>query len=147
DVPVTDLVPIYTGIALVLSMLGLQRRKVFILKELLAVLVPGLVQARKIGAAEIGIHPAAGLSALSTTSFAINALDIGPGNMEESIRSLLTLISEAFGVQESPGLESSRRQSSSAPGQSSPYDSPDAVVDRSLRYSVLNSFGDMNLKI
>lgn len=147
DVPVTDLVPIFAGMASILSVLGLQRRKVFVLKELLAVLVPGLVQARKIGAAEIGIHPAAGLSALSNTAFAINALDIGPGNMEGSMRSLLNLISEAFGVQSSTGPESERRQSATTPEQSSRYDSIDAVVERALRYSVLNSFGDLNLKI
>lgn len=147
DVPITDLVPVYSGMASVLSALDLQRRKVFILKELLAVLVPGLVQARKIGAAEIGIHPAAGLSALSNTAFAINALDIGPGNMEESMRSLLDLVSEAFGVQGFAGLESERRQSATTSEESPPYDSVDAIVERALRYSALNSFGDLNLKI
>ncbi|KAK2764929.1 hypothetical protein FQN54_008626 [Arachnomyces sp. PD_36] len=147
DVPVTDLIPIYAGMASVLSALGLQRRKVFILKELLAVLVPGLVQARKIGAAEIGIHPAAGLSALSNTTFAINALDIGPGNMEESMRSLLDLVSEAFGVHGSADLGSEQRRPSTASGQNSRYDSIDAIVERALRYSVLKSFGDLDLKV
>lgn len=146
DVPVTDLVPIYAGMASVLSALGLQRRKVFILKELLAVLVPGLVQARKIGAAEIGIHPASGLSALSNTAFAINALDIGPGNMEDSMRSLLGLVSESYGVQRIAGPGGERRQSAD-PNGCLPYDSIDAIVERAIHYSALNSFGDLDLKI
>jgi hypothetical protein len=59
------------------------RDATFILRELLSVMVPSLVQARKIGAAEVGIHPAAGLASLSDTAFDVNALDTGPGNMDE----------------------------------------------------------------
>jgi hypothetical protein len=45
-----------------LSRLGMKRLQAFYLKSLLQKLIPGLIDARKIGAAELGIHPAAALS-------------------------------------------------------------------------------------
>lgn len=151
DLPVTDSVLILVGIASVLSVLDLPRKKAFILRELLSIMVPGLVQARKIGAAEIGIHPAAGLSALNDTAFDINALDVGPGNIEESMRALLVTIGETFGVQPSAFHEFERdRRASSASGNlesSAPYDSVAAIVERSFRHLTLDAYGDLNLKI
>jgi len=150
ELPATDAVPILVGIASVLSALDLPRKKAFVLKELLSVMIPSLVEARKIGAAEVGIHPAAGLSSLSDSAFDINALDIGPGNMEESMRALLTLIGETYGVQPSAYHEHKRSRPLSArsdAGSVSDYDSVAATVERSFRHVTLNSYGDLNLKI
>ncbi|KAL2031123.1 hypothetical protein VTO58DRAFT_106474 [Aureobasidium pullulans] len=58
-----DTIAIQSGIVSILSMLGLERKKAVIVKEMITLLVPALVQARKVGAAEMGIHPAASLSA------------------------------------------------------------------------------------
>ena len=138
DVPVTDSIPILAGMASVLSILGLDRKKAFILKEMVSVLIPGLVQARKIGAAEMGIHPAAGLMALNNTTFDINALDIGSGNLEESLRSLLTLLGDTYGVQGKLSQESENTPE---------RDSMEAIVDRTLRYATLRAYGDLSLKI
>ncbi|KAK2731818.1 hypothetical protein FQN55_004432 [Onygenales sp. PD_40] len=150
DIPVTDSAPILVGMASVLSALGLDRKKAFILKELFSILVPGLVQARKIGAAEVGIHPAAGLSALNNTSFNIHALDIGP-NMDENVRALLALVGKTYGV---PGTmicaadqDVSRRVSTGTTDNASEYDSVEAIVDRAFRHSAIESFGDPWLKI
>ncbi|THC97401.1 hypothetical protein EYZ11_003115 [Aspergillus tanneri] len=96
DLPATDSIPIIIGVVSVLNTLDLPRKKAFILRELLSIMVPALVQARKIGAAEVGIHPAAGLASISETAFDINALDVGPGNMEESVQSLLAIIGEIY---------------------------------------------------
>ena len=150
DLPVTDAVPILVGVVSVLTVLGLQRKKAFVLRELLAIMVPGLVQARKIGAAEVGIHPAAGLSTLSDATFDINALDIGPGNMEEGIRALLTMIGETYGVPPSAYCESrrSRRLSTASnTDYNADFDSITAIVDRSFRCLTLNAYGDLALKI
>lgn len=151
ELPVTDSVLILVGTASVLSVLDLPRKKALILRELLSIVVPGLVQARKIGAAEIGIHPAAGLSALNDTAFDINALDIGPGNMEESLRALLVTIGETYGVQPSAFHEFERdRRASSASGNfesSAQYDSVAAIVERTFRHVTLDAYGDLNLKI
>jgi hypothetical protein len=151
DLPATDAVPIIVGVVAVLNTLDLPRKKAFILRELLSVMVPSLVQARKIGAAEVGIHPAAGLASLSDTAFDVNALDTGPGNMESSVRLLLATIGEIYGVQPSSFYEWEKRQSqlSSVSGlqESAEYDSVVSIAERAFRHVVLDRYGDLNLKI
>ncbi|KAL1863759.1 hypothetical protein Plec18167_008057 [Paecilomyces lecythidis] len=150
ELPATDSVPILVGIASVLGTLDLPRKKAFILRELLSVMVPSLVQARKIGAAEIGIHPAAGLSSLSDAAFDINALDMGPGNMESTVRSLLALVGETYGVQPSASHEFERNRRLSTTSNlegGAEYDSVAAIVERSFRHVALNGYGDHDLKI
>ncbi|KAG5301843.1 hypercellular protein HypA [Histoplasma ohiense] len=152
DVPITDSTPILVGMSSVLSSLGLDRKNAFVLQLLFSILIPGLVQARKIGAAEVGIHPAAGLSALSYSAFEMNALDAGPGNMEDSIRILLALVGKIYGV---PGImictdngQDLSRHNSTAKSETIPeYDSVDSIVDRAFRHSVMNGFGDHTLKV
>lgn len=150
NLPATDVVPIIVGVASVLDALDLPRKKAFVLRGLLSIMVPTLVQARKIGAAEVGIHPAAGLASLSDTAFDINALDIGPGNMEESIRSVLAAIGEVYGVQRSEFYDWRKVQNSSVAGEqpdTDHYDSVAAVIERASRHSVLDKYGDLDLKI
>lgn len=146
DLPATDAVPIIVGAVSVLNALDLPRKKAFLMRELLSVMVPSLVQARKIGAAEVGIHPAAGLAYLSDTAFDVNALDIGPGNMETSVRLLLATVGEIYGVQPSAFYEWEKRQSQSS--QDCPeYDSITSIAERSFRHVMLDRYGDLNLKI
>ncbi|KAJ5902452.1 hypothetical protein N7495_002980 [Penicillium taxi] len=148
DLPATDAVPIVVGVVSVLNALDLPRKKAFIMRELLNVIVPSLVQARKIGAAEVGIHPAAGLASLSDTAFDVNALDIGPGNMESSVRILLATIGEIYGVQPSEFHEWEKQQSRSSGSHDIPaYDSVAGITERSFRYLSLERYGDLNLKI
>lgn len=83
-VPLPDTIAIQSGIVSVLSMLGLERKKAVIVKEIITSLVPALVQARKVGAAEMGIHPAASLSAafgVGGPSSADNDQQVGLGNL------------------------------------------------------------------
>ncbi|KAI2791630.1 hypothetical protein POX_c04496 [Penicillium oxalicum] len=151
DLPATDAVPIIAGIISVLNTLDLPRKKAFVLRELLAVIVPSLIQARKLGAAEAGIHPAAGLGSLSDTSFDVNALDIGHGNMEKSIRLLLASIGEIYGAQPSASHEWQKRQSrmsTSDGGRELPaYDSLSSIAERTFRHIALDQYGDLNLKV
>jgi len=153
DLPATDAIPIIVGVISVLHILDLPRKKAFVLRELLSTMVPTLVQARKIGAAEVGIHPAAGLSSLSDAAFEINALDLGPGNMEASLRMLLAAIGEIYGVQPSGFYEwekrREKRRSSRASGSDSypEYDSVAAIMERAFRHAALDGYGDLNLKI
>lgn len=149
DQAATDIVPIVVGVVSVLNALDLPRKKAFVLRELLSIMVPTLVQARKVGAAEVGIHPAAGLGSLTDTTFQINALDVGPGNMEESMRMLLATVGEVYGVQPSAFYEWEKRRSSGGSGAKSSieYDSVPAIVERSFRHVVLDGYGDLNLKI
>lgn len=153
ELPITDAAPILVGISSVLSILDLPRKKALVLRELILLMVPGLVEARKIGAAEIGIHPAAGLSTLSEAAFEINALDVGRGDMGESTRALLTMIGEIYGVQPSIYQEYKKSEGSSRP--SSPkggidekvYDSTASIVERAFRHVTLDGYGDLSLKI
>lgn len=148
ELPATDAIPIVVGVISVLHTLDLPRKKAFVLRELLSTMVPTLVQARKIGAAEVGIHPAAGLSSLSDAAFDINALDVGPGNMEESMRTLLAALGEIYGVQPSSFSEWEKKRRSSTASQSYPeYDSVVAIVERSFRHAAFNEYGDLNLKV
>ncbi|PYH48265.1 TRAPPII-specific subunit TRS120 [Aspergillus saccharolyticus JOP 1030-1] len=149
DLPPTDAIPITVGVVSVLNILDLPRKKAFLLRELLSLMIPTLVQARKIGAAEVGVHPAAGLASLTDTAFDINALDLGPGNMEESMRSLLAVIADTYGVQPSSFFEWERRRSSTLSTSDAlpDYDSVAAIVERSFRHATLDQYGDPNLKI
>lgn len=143
DLSTPDMISVLIGMASILTMLNLHRKKAFILKELLSHLTPGLVQARKVGAAEMGIHPAAGLSALATTAFAINALDVGPGNMEEGLRALLDAVGQPHGV---CGVHEPLGKASLSDDEAE-RDTPDQVAIRALRRSSLWTFGDLALKI
>jgi hypothetical protein len=90
--PLNDSLEILLGISSLLSYLGLGRKQAFFLKEVLSAMIPGLVEARKIGAAEMGIHPSAGLPMLQGTSTG------GSSRLKHSIKPLLTLIGQMYGV-------------------------------------------------
>lgn len=97
DVPLTELLQMLIGIPTVLSMIGTERKQAFVLREILHRITPALIQARKVGAAEMGIHPAAGLLALSSASH--------PGflRIEEGMKSLLTLVGAMYGALDATG--------------------------------------------
>lgn len=119
-----DRVVILTGIASVLGVLGYQRKKAMVIRELVSVLIGGLVEARTRGAAEVGIHPAAGLAALNgangqTTGAA--ALELGEEDIEQGMDAFLGLLLRTYGVvgfdmaaMISPGTEPSRDDSDAA---------------------------------
>ncbi|KAK6541816.1 hypothetical protein TWF694_007597 [Orbilia ellipsospora] len=56
---VVDAASILGGMAAVLDKIGFKRKKALITRELLKLLVPSLIQARVVGAAETGLHPTA----------------------------------------------------------------------------------------
>jgi trafficking protein particle complex subunit 9 len=87
-----DFVYLLTGIVSGLSGLGLDRKQAFYAKELLQKLIPCLVEARKIGAAEMGIHPAAGLSLMSGST-----PEMIP-NLRRGITSLLDMVGNLYGI-------------------------------------------------
>ncbi|KAL1582095.1 hypothetical protein WHR41_09177 [Cladosporium halotolerans] len=63
SIAVQDHLTILGGVASVYSILRMDRKKAMTIKELVVRLTAALNQARKLGAAEMGIHPAASLSA------------------------------------------------------------------------------------
>ncbi|QIX02425.1 hypothetical protein AMS68_007942 [Peltaster fructicola] len=62
NIPLSDHISILTGVASVYSILQMDRKRAITMKTLIARLTSALYQARKLGAAEMGIHPAASLS-------------------------------------------------------------------------------------
>ena len=143
----TDRVLVLAGVASVLSSLGLQRKKAIVMKEFITSLIPGLVQARKIGAAEMGVHPAAGLAALNMTgghTASAGALNLGEAEVEKGIHEFLGLLGRIYGIPNSKGpfdgpvpgaLDSSNDMSSQY------------LIDHILKISTLKSFGSLSLKL
>ena len=97
---VADQTTIRAGIASVLSELRYHRKKALVLRELMISLLPALVQARKDGAAEMGVHPAASLASLNVnvTALSIENTGIIPDDSEQGMREFLSLITRSYGI-------------------------------------------------
>ena len=97
---VLEATKVISGIASVLGTIGMARRKALITRELLKILIPGLIQARVVGAAEVGVHPAAGLSALTGAGGGPGGspLDLAEGDVEHGIMDLLNNLCRSYGI-------------------------------------------------
>ncbi|TQV95568.1 hypothetical protein V2A60_000753 [Cordyceps javanica] len=96
-----DRVQILSGIAAVLGQIGYNRKKAMVTRELVSVLIGGLVEARTKGAAEAGVHPAAGLIPLGTNNEkgrGAPVLDLGEADIEQGIEAFLDLLCRSYGV-------------------------------------------------
>lgn len=95
------------AIAALLSELGCHRKKALVMKQMLSSLTPALVQARKAGAAEMGLHPAASLSASDTHVDGDSDItsSFRSDSVEKGMRAFLGLLCQSFGILEpnSPG--------------------------------------------
>ncbi len=160
DLSTTDRTIVLAGIAPVLSSLGLHRKKALVLKEMVTTLIPGLVQARKFGAAEMGVHPAAGLAAFNAVSGATGGagtLNLREGDIESGMEDMLGMLGSVYGVVGFRSLPTADSHPNS-PGTingTAIIDSPphlgehsdQAIVARILQSSTLRSFGSRNLKM
>lgn len=148
----TDRVVVLAGVASVLSSLELQRKKAVVMKEFITSLIPGLVQARKVGAAEMGVHPAAGLAALNMangSNSGAGALHLGEGEIENGIDEFLGLLGRVYGVPDTRATFKSTALPSLTNGATEPEpgkSSQDAVKEI-LRIASLRSFGSLSLKV
>ncbi|KAI1776376.1 Trs120-domain-containing protein [Hypoxylon cercidicola] len=136
---------ILSGIASVLGSLGFHRKKALVMRELVSVLIGGLVEARTRGAAEVGIHPAAGLVALNATNGHGNgagALELGEGDIEHGIDAFLGLLCKTYGV---VSFDDAVREPSDEPHQVSDTDA--SVVSRIQSQSSARQFGISNVKL
>ncbi|KAK0665545.1 TRAPP II complex [Cercophora samala] len=111
-----DRVTILSGIASVLGMLGFQRKKAMVVRELVSVLIGGLVEARTRGAADVGIHPAAGLVGLNGMNgqgggSGAGALDLAEGDVEKGIEEFLGVLLKTYGVVGDVGRAGRARES------------------------------------
>ncbi|KAL2263033.1 hypothetical protein VTK26DRAFT_8558 [Humicola hyalothermophila] len=139
-----DRVVILGGIASVLGHLGFQRKKAMVVRELVSVLVGGLVEARTRGAADVGIHPAAGLAGLNgaTGAGSAGALELAEGDIEHGIDAFLGLLLKTYGVV----LGGGGGGGGSAAGEAED-DSDAAVVARIRKQSAARFFGMQGVKV
>ena len=91
---VSDQMPILAGTASVYALLQMHRKKANVLRALVVKLTIALTQARKRGAAEVGIHPAASLTG-ETGADAILALT----QDSKGVHKMMAEIARAYGVQ------------------------------------------------
>ncbi|KAH0542429.1 hypothetical protein FGG08_003184 [Glutinoglossum americanum] len=151
---------ILSGICSVLSALGFHRKRALVIRELISVLIPGLVQARKLGAAEMGVHPAAGLAAWNAIgggSGGASALNLAEYDESGGLRELLGVLGNAYGVvgpilgQPNTGGINGHHPSEAAQDgrmtETSCGDSNEALVSRALSDATLRAFGNLNLKM
>lgn len=141
---IADRTSILSGIANVLGPLGYHRKKAMVIRELVSVLIAGLVEARTRGAAEAGVHPAAGLvSAVpgsDKTSAAGVALDLGEGDIEHGIEAFLELLCKSYGV---VGFDMRKKR----PSEDGVDDSDAATIARVLAQSSTRFFGFTEIKL
>ncbi|KAJ8129117.1 hypothetical protein O1611_g4516 [Lasiodiplodia mahajangana] len=135
---------ILSGIATTLGILGYHRKKALVIRELISVLIGGLVEARTRGAAEVGIHPAAGLVALNAINGhgrGAGALDINEGDIEHGIEAFLGLLCRTYGV---VGFDVTKTDTgvSSLAG-----DLDENVISRINNQSATRQFGFPNVKL
>ncbi|OTB07744.1 hypothetical protein M426DRAFT_317640 [Hypoxylon sp. CI-4A] len=136
---------ILSGIASILGSLGFHRKKAMVVRELVSVLIGGLVEARTRGAAEVGIHPAAGLVALNAANGHGNgagALELGEGDIEHGIEAFLGLLCKTYGV---VSFDDAVSKSSDDPHQVS--DTDEKVISRIQSHSSTRQFGISNVKL
>ena len=148
---------ILAAIASILSQLGYDRKKALVLKDLMSGLLPALVQARKDGAAEMGVHPAASLANLNATVRAIpsESAGIAPDDSEQGMHHLLSLVCYAYGIKpaasarDNDPMKSPSRTRDPLEPSSTANDTQfnNAVVARAVQQASAKSYGSQDLKI
>ena len=139
-----DRIIILSGIAAVLGGLGYNRKKALVIRELLEILTPALIQARIKGAADMGVHPAAGLAlaAANGNTNGAPALDLGEGDMENGVDAFLGLLTQIYGVVTSESSLTNKGNPDQA------IDDPnEAIVARIVKNASIRLFGNQNMKL
>ena len=144
EIPVAERVIILSGIASVFSSLGFHRKRAFVLRELLSALIPGLIHARKLGAAEMGVHPAAGLLALDAAGRRSATMESGNNNIDDrqGVERVLDVLERVYGIVGSEAERPEGLDTTSAGADKS----TELVLSRMLRQVTLRSFGSLQLK-
>ena len=143
---ISERVKVLAEIAAVLSDLGYHRKQAIVLKDIISTILPALIQARKEGAAEMGVHPAASLASLNAApsdSFT-EPFDTESEDMEHGMRSFLHLVCQSYGiVRQSHGSDS--RVSNYKNESSSPIST--ASIAATLHQAISNEYGPQELKV
>ncbi|KAL8980513.1 MAG: hypothetical protein Q9205_004422 [Flavoplaca limonia] len=152
---IADRTRILAGIAFLLGEFGYRRRKAYILKELLQGLIPALVEARKRGAAEMGVHPAASLASLDAALVGTKdvALRLLHSEDEAGIQSFLKMVCRSYGIRfslseamDEDEVRQDCKQNEKQPMTSVRSDTV-KIIERAVRQVSSKSFGSADLKL
>lgn len=153
---VSDRTTIFAGIAAVLSDLKYHRKKALVLKDLMSSLLPALVQARKAGAAEMGVHPAASLASLNAAvnTVALKSSVITSDGSEQGMKHFLSLVCQAYGIVPFHSIDDDKVEPTASNGKKTRTSSPavggayaEAVASRALQQASSKMSGSQDLKI
>lgn len=149
---IADHITILAGIASVLSELGYHRKKAIILKEVMSTLLPALVQARKDGAAEMGVHPAASLASLNASVRAIPSQNSSSGSEDSELgmRHFLSLFCQAYGIispEPTNCVEQKKQDQQLELPDSKQKKANEATVARAIQQASINATGSRELKL
>ncbi|KAF6223349.1 hypothetical protein HO133_000191 [Letharia lupina] len=149
---IADHTMILAGIASVLSELGYHRKKAIILKGLMSTLLPALVQARKDGAAEMGVHPAASLASLNASARAMPSQNSSSASddSEQGMRHFLSLVCQAYGIlplEPIGSIKQKGRDKQSVTPKSRQTRANEATVARAIQQASINASGSKYLKL
>lgn len=117
------------GIASVYSILHMERKKAMTIKELVVKLTAALNQARKLGAAEMGIHPAASLSAEHGSEALAESMQESGGML-----SMISDVANIYGVQLIGGAAKAQGETAESDLQ---VNRPRAFGSDALKFSTL----------
>ena len=152
SVEFSSLLGIYAGVVSVLSILGYQRKRAFVLKGMIDLLLPSVIQSRKDSAAGLGVHPAASLSSMDLSLFgsdsgsSLEAL----GGSPLGLRTMLNAMANVSGVLSADpkdrSLHVSNGVSNDAEGALHSQETASTSVNRIVGNSLKRKFGYQRLK-
>ena len=126
------------GITSSFARLGQSRKHAFLMRGVALLLLPALIIARKAGAAEMGVHPAASLTTINETmgNGIVNKSTAGNGVLE-----FLKLLCATHGIHQRDSLDSPNV------GDQNDSDSDQAVIARIIENAVSLQKGSMRARI
>ncbi|KAI9889799.1 MAG: hypothetical protein M1814_004901 [Vezdaea aestivalis] len=137
---------ILAGIAAVFSIIGYHRKKATILRNMVLAIIPSLEYARKAGAAEMGVHPAAGLAALKPgtleNSFFAKSSILGESS-DSGIGDVLLSLGRLYGI---VSHEDNEKPMAESKDTTLTRYSDSEITSRILKDAKLDSFGNQSIK-
>ena len=143
----SDNIAMLAAIAAVLSELGYHRKRALVFKDIILALLPALVQARKDGAAEMGVHPAASLASLHApvrSSMAVPSTH-RTNSPESGMEAFLSLVCRTFGIRfQHRDLKIEKAATNQQNNSSASLKNP---LSSAFRIAIYNAYGAHDLKI
>ena len=141
-----DMVSVLAGVASAFSLLDLRRKNAIVMRELMSLLLPALLQVRKIAAAEQGIHPLASLTSTGLSNGAMSGWRPSTSETDTSLIAMLTTVGHIYGL---PNLKSALPSLSKQPpaAPSTTEAAEDSIPEGSLGNPYFDTCGGLEIKL